>query len=101
MPKIKVIKPFKFAHGGHTVEEFEPSDEPVDTTDECAKLAVAEGWAKKVSTRGTAAANPAAEALRARIAELEQQLAGNSDDATKAALAAELQAKHAELAELG
>lgn len=47
MPQIKVIHPFKFAHGGHQVEEFVPSDEPIETTDECAELALAEGWAEK------------------------------------------------------
>jgi hypothetical protein len=99
MPKIKVIKPFKFAHGGHTVQEFEPSDEPIDTSDECAELAVKQGWAKNVKAR--AAAPAAADALRARITELEQQLASATDESSKSALAAELQAKQAELAELG
>jgi hypothetical protein len=98
MPKIKVIKPFKYAHGGHTVQEFEPSDKPVDTTDECADLAVEQGWAKKV--KANAAATAAADALRARVVELEQQLAAAADEPTKAALAAELAAKQAELAEL-
>lgn len=98
MPKIKVIKPFKFAHGGHTVQEFEPGDEPIDTTDECAELAVKQGWAKNVKAR--AAAPAAADALRARITELEQQLASAADEAAKAALSAELAAKQAELAEL-
>jgi hypothetical protein len=46
MPKIIVLAPFKFAHHGHQVEEFEPSDEPRETTDECADLAVVEGWAE-------------------------------------------------------
>lgn len=45
MPQIKVIKPFKFAHQGYQVEEFEVSDDPKETTDECAELAIAEGWA--------------------------------------------------------
>ncbi len=45
MPRITVIQPFKFAHGGHTVEAFEPAAEPRDTTDECAEIAVREGWA--------------------------------------------------------
>jgi hypothetical protein len=45
MPQIIVKKAFRFAHHGHQVEAFEPADEPVDTTDECAGLAVAEGWA--------------------------------------------------------
>lgn len=47
MPEIIVTKPFKFAHGGHRVEEFEAGKKPVETTDEVAQLALAEGWAKK------------------------------------------------------
>lgn len=47
MPKIVVIKPFKFAHHGYQVEEFEPSQEPVETSSECAEIAIREGWAKK------------------------------------------------------
>lgn len=36
MPQIKVLKPFKFAHGGTQVEEFEPhpKGEPRDCTQE-------------------------------------------------------------------
>lgn len=45
MPKIIVSQPFKFAHLGYQVEEFEVSEKPRDTTEECADLAVAEGWA--------------------------------------------------------
>jgi hypothetical protein len=45
MPKIIVKQAFKFAHHGYQVEAFEPGDEPVETTDECAELAIAEGWA--------------------------------------------------------
>ena len=45
MPKIIVTQPFKFAHHGYQVEEFEPSYAPRDTSDECAELACAEGWA--------------------------------------------------------
>jgi hypothetical protein len=47
MPEIIVTKPFKFAHGGHRVEEFEPGKKPVETTEEVAQLALAEGWARK------------------------------------------------------
>lgn len=46
MPDIIVLQKFKFAHHGYQVEEFEPCDEPRPTTDECAALAVGEGWAK-------------------------------------------------------
>lgn len=51
MPKIIIIQPFKFAHFGYQVEEFEPSDEPRDTTDECAAVAISEGWAAEVGQR--------------------------------------------------
>ncbi len=44
MPKIIVKQPFKFAHLGYQVEEFEASPEPRDTSDECAAVAVREGW---------------------------------------------------------
>ena len=46
MPKIIVTQGFKFAHHGYQVEVFEASDEPRDTTDECAELALSEGWAR-------------------------------------------------------
>lgn len=46
MPKLLLIlKPFKFAHEGIRVEEFEPGDEPVELTDECAAVALEERWA--------------------------------------------------------
>lgn len=45
--QIIVTKSFKFAHGGHQVEAFDTSDDPRETTDECAELAIAEGWARK------------------------------------------------------
>lgn len=45
MPQIKVLKPFKFAHLGFQVEEFEPADEAIETSDECAAVAITEGWA--------------------------------------------------------
>lgn len=45
MPIIYVNVPFKFAHDGHRVEEFESSDDPRETTDDCAEVALAEGWA--------------------------------------------------------
>ena len=46
MPQIIVIKPFAFAHGGHRIERFEPSDEPRETSERCAQVAVREGWAR-------------------------------------------------------
>jgi hypothetical protein len=57
MPQITVLQPFKFAHHGYQVEEFEPSDEPRETSDECADIAVREGWAELVVE---AKADPAA-----------------------------------------
>jgi hypothetical protein len=47
MPKLIITAPFHFAHAGIHVESFEPGKEPVDLTDECAEVALAEGWAKK------------------------------------------------------
>lgn len=46
MPHIIVKKPFKFAHEGIRVQEFEPSTEAVEVSDECAAVALEEGWAK-------------------------------------------------------
>lgn len=54
MPRIIVKKPFKFAHEGHRVEEFEPSKEPRETSEECADIAIAEGWAKRVTGESAA-----------------------------------------------
>lgn len=51
MPKIKVIKPFKFAHHGYEVEEFEPSDEPRETTQEVVDTLKKEGFFKVVTER--------------------------------------------------
>lgn len=45
MRNIRVLKAFKFAHFGHQVQEFEPSNEAIPTTDACADVAVSEGWA--------------------------------------------------------
>lgn len=60
MPKIQILKPFKFAHHGYQVEEFAPSDELIDTTDECAACAIEEGWAAlvEVQTPAPAPADP-------------------------------------------
>jgi hypothetical protein len=65
MTHITVIKPFKFAHRGIDVEEFEPAKEPRETTDECAALAVAEGWAKRAKTPEENKAHPAAPETKA------------------------------------
>lgn len=45
MPRITILQPFKFAHHGYQVEEFLPGSDAVETTDECAELAIAQGWA--------------------------------------------------------
>lgn len=55
MPQIKVIKPFKFAHRGVEVEEFEPSDEPRETTDEVVEVLKDEGFFEVI---GEAASKP-------------------------------------------
>lgn len=44
MPKIIVTAPFKFAHFGYQVEEFEPSDEPRETTQEVVDVLKDEGF---------------------------------------------------------
>ena len=40
-----IKKPFLFAHDGIRVEAFAPSEEPKNLTDECAEVALTEGWA--------------------------------------------------------
>lgn len=59
MPKIVVKQPFKFAHHGYQVEEFEVSTQPRETTEECAALAIAEGWAEDADEADAAPAQPA------------------------------------------
>jgi hypothetical protein len=58
MRQIVVTQPFKFAHHGHQVEEFAASAVPRDTTDECADLAIAEGWAVPAGEHKARAAAP-------------------------------------------
>jgi hypothetical protein len=54
MALFKILSPFKFAHGGIQVEEFAPSPDPVELTEECAAVALAEKWVKLAATpRGT------------------------------------------------
>lgn len=45
MAQIVVTTAFKYAHRGHQVVEFVEDDTPIDVPDDCAELAVAEGWA--------------------------------------------------------
>lgn len=44
MEKLKVIKPFAFAHNGYRVVEYAPGD---DCPDDAAEIAEREGWAVK------------------------------------------------------
>ena len=61
MPQIKVIKPFAFAHRGVEVEEFQPSDEPQEVSQEVADHAglVDEGYIQIVGAEAAAPAKPA------------------------------------------
>ena len=43
--RVVILKPFAYAHGGHTVEHFEPAGDPVEVSEACAAVALAEGWA--------------------------------------------------------
>lgn len=85
MRHIIVTQAFKFAHGGCHVEEFEASDEPRETTDECAEVALAEGWA-------TAAGEPGAPEVLAHAASPETRDAARQRQ-TKAARPAPTQAE--------
>ena len=55
-----IKKPFLFAHEGIRVEAFEPSDEPQRLTDECAEVALAEGWATEADDKPAKKARKAA-----------------------------------------
>jgi hypothetical protein len=66
MPQIIVKQAFRFAHHGHQVEAFEPADEPVDTTDQCAELAIAEGWAEAPAAKAAEASPQTRDAARQR-----------------------------------
>jgi hypothetical protein len=54
MPLVKFHKPYKFAHQGIHVEEFQPGDDPVETTEECAAQAIEDGVAKAVKAKAAA-----------------------------------------------
>lgn len=57
MVKLKIVKDFPFAHDGIRVEQYLAGTQ-IDTEDpELVKVAVAEGWAKKV--KGDAPENKA------------------------------------------
>lgn len=81
MPKIQILKPFKFAHHGYQVEEFEPADEPVDTTDECAACAIEEGWAALVEVQTPAPAPADPQPAEAQPEEKAQPAAPENKDA--------------------
>ncbi len=70
MPLIKFIKPYKFAHQGIHVEEFQPSDEPVETTDECAAQAIEDKVAKPVKAKPEKPADPTRQELDTALAAL-------------------------------
>ncbi len=56
MPQIIVKQAFAYFHGGHARRDYEPGAEPVDTDDECAAVAIAEGWADAPGEKAAAAA---------------------------------------------
>lgn len=66
MPLIVVTKPFAFAHHGYQVEEFAPSEKPIETTEECAEIAIREGWAKAPEAVEAPAVEEAPKAVRAK-----------------------------------
>ena len=88
---IIVLKPFKFAHRGIDVEEFFPSTEPIETTDECADLAIEEKWAKAHKPRvagagagaGAGAQAPAAAPAQAAADAAPEQAASAEAPETK------------------
>ena len=84
MPEIIVKKPFKFAHRGIHVEEFTPSDKPVETTDECAALAIAEKWAVRAPAGRRQAANEGASETAAHTGAAETKGAGDDGGAAGA-----------------
>lgn len=55
MPKIIITKPFRFAHNGYEFHEYEPTSTAVDVPDECAVVAVQEGWARAAPENADAA----------------------------------------------
>lgn len=59
MPLYIITKPFKWAHGGVRVEEFESGPDPVELPDDCAEVALAEKWAKPAKPAKTPAPTPA------------------------------------------
>jgi hypothetical protein len=56
MPRIVVVKPFAYAHRGYDIRQYAPGPEPIDMDDEeCAAVALAEGWAEEPGKAHTAA----------------------------------------------
>jgi hypothetical protein len=46
MAKLQILQSFRFAHGGHTVREYEAGAE-IETDDpDLVRVATSEGWAK-------------------------------------------------------
>lgn len=56
MPMIKPLKPFSYSDNGCQLVPYEPGD-PVEVSDECAAVAVAEGWAEAHKAHGAAPEN--------------------------------------------
>jgi hypothetical protein len=56
MPQIKVTQAFSYWHNGHSRRDYEPGADPVDTDDECAAVAIAEGWAVEPGSKAKTAA---------------------------------------------
>lgn len=52
MPQIIVKKDFRFAHRGCEIVEYFAGDEPVEVSDRCAEVALAEGWAVDAGGEG-------------------------------------------------
>ena len=43
--RIRILRPFSFAHDGHRVVAYEPGPDVVEVDESCAEVAVREAWA--------------------------------------------------------
>lgn len=64
-----IKKPFSFAHGGVAVEAFQVSEDAIALPEECAAIAVREGWAVPASERLAKAATRAPKTKRSQYSE--------------------------------
>ncbi len=55
MPLINPLRPFSFSDNGYQLVPYEPG-EPVEVSEECARVAVTEGWASPVEHKADCAA---------------------------------------------